>query len=79
MKQLFSDSLDKEYAGGVNAAAEGVAEEISMTNKQIEHLGMTFSESSLISDNKSKMIVKSESTSIVMILIGKCYLIFTLT
>ena len=48
MKQLFSDSLDKEYAGGVNAAAEGVAEEISMTNKQIEHIGMTFSESSRI-------------------------------
>ena len=34
MEQLFSDSLDKEYAGGVNAAAEGVAEEIS--NKQID-------------------------------------------
>ena len=43
-----SNSLDKEYAGGVNAAAEGVAEEISMTNKQIEHIGMTFSESSRI-------------------------------
>ena len=35
MEQLFSDSLDKEYAGGVNAAAEGVTEEeMSMINQQ---------------------------------------------
>mgnify|MGYP007048723738 CR=1 FL=1 len=34
MKQLFSDSLDHEYAGGVNAAAEGVTEEVLMANEQ---------------------------------------------